>query len=1640
MPDDVAADIPVDEAGSVQAAQEAAAARVQRRYPNATRVDDNAQPDQAPSDGLPSDRTDALPSDLDPNLAGEEAGLKERYRLSQVDGFYRGSVMGAARLRSMSYLVSEPDPPDLSPEEKKARNALRDEYHNIVADLGRYDLMAPFGSTMEAIASFGGQVTGGLLSPESFIATPAKGATMLARVGKAALGQAAIQLATDPVVQALSVKSGVQAEYEPVRTAVAPFVGAIIGGGLHFGGELLSNTALKRIKSELATDDPQMRAPDVAPSETPRTAPEGTGTIVENADAGAVPSIDQRSGLQDQPTVFDALKSLRDAPDSGADVLPTAKPEQLSRLSEIVAGKSDAELQEISVGVARQFGEKPAVSAKPSVSSEVAALMPSDAQALAQRASGGTLAMERARPDTGVPSQQQTTTGTAVATVAQSSPQQQTAIRSLQQQAFDLADAIDVPLRQGRIGRSSALGIYKPGSGIIRVREVPDFEVVAHEAGHAIEGKVGKELTALTQAHGNELAPLVSNPAAYDPSKHVQEGFAEWIRRYIGNPAHAEQIAPNFTAAFRTFMQGKHPDILKAIDDAGQAYRAYIEAPSVDAIGAVRRSVAEEPRGFGKVTASLRENGFFGSIKSVMQNVYTALLDDKAPMTRVVRDLASAIRDKEGNLVDLKGADNPDVLLRLFERSHQAAVRDMMDGVRGYHSIEPQGPSLSDAIRKATGDASIFGKWDAEKVKDFDNYLIARRAEYLWRRFENGDLARPPTAFSKADAVVAMAEMERANPTLREASDMVHAWTRQLLRKQYDGGLIPAELYDKLIAQEFYVPFMRDLSDKPLAGGAGGGGARDRVADTVMRMQGSSRDIKSPLESLMTQAFLVDRTLAHNDIIRSLVSLSERAGREGGRYVETIPAMEAKKYNFDLGQSVERVALEKGMDPDDAKVLVHSLTDVFGEDPVVGSFFRMEPAGKRGEPIVFYKEGGQMRAARVMSNEEGHALYEILTALPKPLTDMWSMMIGATTSLMRAGITSNPIFALTNYIRDQFAVAILRKDYVPIASGMRGLASEVTQGKSAVLYGYGGGVSGGASITPAERAIESDINALAKKGYLVNRLTSFKGLTELAGVTESGTRNSVFGKVFAAKKEQGLSDYEAMIEAAFQAQDLLDFSRHGSRTDAIRKYIPFLNAYAQGMDKARRTVLEPLLRDQVFTSDIEALGNVGPNAARVANNAVFGLVKVFGVGGVLGAGWAALNADSEAYQDASPNVKASHVVVPWGNKIILVPKPFELSIGFTAGEYAYQALAQNDPRAASQFATAAWDALTQSNPLYDIPLVKTSFELKTGKSLFTGRDIVPGSLQRLLPAQQYTDRTSAMAKQIGQWIGVSPIKVDYAVGSAFGLWGRDIMALSSGIDPDAPAQSWEDRVFFRRLLKDPTRTSDATTKFWDYMGQTTGKYNQNVATYDDMVKKFHDADAKNFLNTLPSPERAFVIMKSAASESGKPAFNADQKRLHPLQRAYDAVTLLNGLRRQLSDNSFSKFADGENVRLDPTMRRDIIENVRELAQAEMRNSFVIMKEPGYANRALIDLNPIMDKIDAISPEVGEEIRTRYATAKVYTTKAVADAYPKMQSDLLRSGSDADMRGLASDAKAEGYEFSGERSRKPQKRRVTIPAQ
>ena len=188
----------------------------------------------------PSVLARSSPPSPETEAAADDPGLRERARLNFLNSYYRGTLFGAGRLAGLAQLAATPDEEGISPDLKRVRDDLRQEYRQITADLARYDRMRSFGSAGELGAAALGQLGGAVLSPESWLGLNAKGATWLWRSGKAALQQGAITGTADPIVQALNIRAGVQEQYDPARTGLAVGAGALLGAGGRLGSESLS--------------------------------------------------------------------------------------------------------------------------------------------------------------------------------------------------------------------------------------------------------------------------------------------------------------------------------------------------------------------------------------------------------------------------------------------------------------------------------------------------------------------------------------------------------------------------------------------------------------------------------------------------------------------------------------------------------------------------------------------------------------------------------------------------------------------------------------------------------------------------------------------------------------------------------------------------------------------------------------------------------------------------------------------------------------------------------------------------------------------------------------------------------------------------------------------------------------------------------------------------------------------------------------------------------------------------------------------------------------------------------------------------------------------------------------------------------
>jgi hypothetical protein len=214
--------LPAVDAGLAQDARAAAAQRLARRE----RPADFARPIAPTAEAEPD--------------TNEPAPL-ERLRLHFLDGYYRGTLLGAGRLASLAHLAATPEEPGTNPERKRVNDDLRREYRQIVADLARYDRMHSASGLSELGAAALGQFGGGLLSPEGLVGTGAKGVNLLGRIVNAGLRQGAVSAAVDPVVQGLNINAGVQDSYDPVRTAGAFGAAAVSGGATKAAAEAISH-------------------------------------------------------------------------------------------------------------------------------------------------------------------------------------------------------------------------------------------------------------------------------------------------------------------------------------------------------------------------------------------------------------------------------------------------------------------------------------------------------------------------------------------------------------------------------------------------------------------------------------------------------------------------------------------------------------------------------------------------------------------------------------------------------------------------------------------------------------------------------------------------------------------------------------------------------------------------------------------------------------------------------------------------------------------------------------------------------------------------------------------------------------------------------------------------------------------------------------------------------------------------------------------------------------------------------------------------------------------------------------------------------------------------------------------------------
>ena len=1156
--------------------------------------------------------------------------------------------------------------------------------------------------------------------------------------------------------------------------------------------------------------------------------------------------------------------------------------------------------------------------------------------------------------------------------------------------------ALDIPVRQGRIaGGRKTLGEYNTKTGVARLRAVQEMDVLAHEATHALEFKRLPSLDAALKAHDGNLRKL-AYPGA-DPSAMREEGFAEFGRWYLTNPDHARRVGGQFYDAFEQALGRDNPQLLSDLRGIQQAYQQVLSSASLDvAAASIKRTGFDTP-----IKGALRqmaERGPMRATQDLLDSAYRSLFDRLHPINVAVRKLQEVHARNHGQRLDLKAANNPYSLARIAVDAYGSAHADAMFGVRPFNGIDPEGPAFSDVLKTAFGDR--WGSYPEEQLAQLDAYLVARRMVHEWKRYNAGDLQAPPDRNTPEFHQQVIEDAEALHPTWKDAAAQLYDYQNRLWQKEFDAGFITKSQYENgLNGHPDYVPLYRDVSDK---GGPVPRRARGAMqyAGGVKEFRGSTRDVISPMTSILRRTFELNANIHRNEVVKALAKLGDAAGRGSGEVVERLPRHEAELVAVDAMEALRRAAEDAGVPERDLTSLL-TATDALLDGQTQTTLFRQrELSPRKGEPVLFMWENGHKTPLLLADGKFGQEMFEAVSSMTPDTRNIFLDTVTAGAQALRLGVTAAPEFVQKAVIRDWLAAWINTDTGVlpPALSSMRGMAQELGGSPFARRYEAAGGLKGGANAaawrTPIPRndmEAGRNLQRMNPTGRAVRRFANWKGFAELTDVSDTGTRLGIAKITFDRARARGLNEREAMVEAVMEARDFFDPTRIGGAPGMMiaARTVPFLNSSLQGLDKAVRVL-----------SGVARAGKTGMDQrARVTAYKAWAKISALAAISVT---LRALYEGNQEYQEFNDYTRATNWLFKINGKWFAIPKPYELAFPANLGERFYEAAVEKDPRVPDRI---LHDVMNTLAPPHEATAISVPMQIARNRD-DRRVPIVPDHLRgKVDPRLQFSRYTSETAKMIGNALRVSPSVVQHVITGFGGTWGRYALqggdaAIGAARGQAPMANDLEDTFGTRGFVRRPSRGSDSEENYWRLAGEE-GDFTVAARTFKALSAEGKDDAALQYLAKLDPAQREFVL---ASTFLRSPYSGA-----HPLLRAQKSAKTISDLRAENREGALVS-VEGSPISLSPKARREVDSALDDLLTVELRNAQVAAGVRGWEQREPMDRQAVLERLRSISPEAAAALQSRWRSDKVIPPEQAARAWGAVAPRLEALDEEA-LRGL-----------------------------
>jgi Large polyvalent protein associated domain 38 len=744
-------------------------------------------------------------------------------------------------------------------------------------------------------------------------------------------------------------------------------------------------------------------------------------------------------------------------------------------------------------------------------------------------------------------------------------------------------------------------------------------------------------------------------------------------------------------------------------------------------------------------------------VKPTLDKVYTALVDDLHPIKQLTRLLNGE--------KPLEVPDDPYQLARLTRGSTGKADHFLEYSPFDFKTFENVGKPLSKILEPIKDD-----------LDGLRAYAVSKRALEL----ESRGIKTGVPLEAAQEVVNAGGRFEQSFADLKD----YQTHTLEYLR---DSGILSQDAFEKMQeANQDYVPFYR-LMDEGSEGPKGVGKGLS-VRAPIKKIEGSTRMIVDPLESIIRNTYTYVQLAERNRALSTLADMADAAGEKASDLMVRVASASRK----DTG--VNAFMKENGVEA----------------DPETLQVFRPRAPGLRNDEIALYRDGE--RQVFQVSPEVATAV----RALDQQSVGLAVKIMRAPARWLRAGTTLSPEFTARNFIRDQLTAFNLgEKGIIPIFDALRGLGSLFRKDEDYQNFLKSGGANS-ALVALDRDYIEQNIFKLEKDTGLMSKTwnvlkSPLEILRATSEIVENATRLGEYKRV-----TSGESDAQTIMGGGMSAREVtLDFQRVGAQTRALNMIVAFWNAHVQGLDKTARAFID----------------RPAATAFKLGLSVTLPSVLL----------WYANNEDPR-WAEIPRWQKDLFWIFMTKDHIYRIPKPMELGILFgSLPERALEAYKGTNPKAFQDLGSSLMQALTPSYvPTFAIPVI----EQFANRSTFTGNPIVPAAMEGILPEYQYTDYTSESGKLLGKFAATmpgfkdtsmsSPVVIENYVRAWSGQLGQyalklaDQALISTGTIPDPvkPAATLADIPVIKAfVIRYPSASAQSITDFYDAYDKTNTRLN-----------------------------------------------------------------------------------------------------------------------------------------------------------------------------------------------------------------------